>query len=182
MTQTGPAVSPSVHLPPYAIRIERADDHDAIEALYEDAFGPGRFAKSAERLREGNAPFTAGCFVAEDEQGLTGVVRLWPVASSGDPILLLGPFAVAERRRRNGVGFRLIERAVMAAQEAGWGAILLVGDPGYYQRVGFAPLAEGQIVFPGPVDAKRILVRELVPGALAKVTGRLKVPSPGQAG
>ena len=39
-------------LPP--IDAERPEDFDAVEALIDAAFGPGRYAKSAERLREGN--------------------------------------------------------------------------------------------------------------------------------
>ena len=45
----------------------------AIEALNADSFGPGRFAKSAYRLREGVDPVAGLGFVAD---GAWGIARL----------------------------------------------------------------------------------------------------------
>jgi predicted N-acetyltransferase YhbS len=47
--------------------------------LYDEVFGPGRFAKTAERLREGNTKIADASLVALDSDGVTGVVRVWPV-------------------------------------------------------------------------------------------------------
>ncbi len=49
--------------------------------------------------------------------------------------------------------------------------MLLVGDPPYYARTGFARVPLGQITLPGPVDYARLLYKELVPGAIAAARG-----------
>ena len=66
-------------IPPYSISLDATEHSDAVEALYDDVFGPGRFAKTAERLREGNTKIADASLVAIDSEGLTGVVRVWPV-------------------------------------------------------------------------------------------------------
>ena len=48
----------------WEIRRERAEDRSRIEALTEAGFGPGRYAKSAYRLREGVRAVAELSFVA----------------------------------------------------------------------------------------------------------------------
>jgi predicted N-acetyltransferase YhbS len=48
----------------WQLRPERAEDGVHVEELNEAAFGPGRFAKTAYRLREGVAPVSELSFVA----------------------------------------------------------------------------------------------------------------------
>src|SRR3981081_2235021 len=63
----------------WEIRAERANDEAAIERLVDSGFGPGRFAKTAYRLREGVAPDSRLSFVAEDPKThwLLGVGLFW---------------------------------------------------------------------------------------------------------
>jgi predicted N-acetyltransferase YhbS len=160
---------------PYEIILESAEHGAAIEALYDDAFGPGRFVKAAERLREGNTAIAGASLVAVDALGLTGVVRMWPVLAGGKPgAALLGPLAVAERRRGNGVAFKLMEQAIAVCAEQGFSAIVLVGDESYYSRAGFAKAGAGRFRLPGPVDQNRVLIRDLTPAA-ADLGGLLSV-------
>jgi predicted N-acetyltransferase YhbS len=147
-------------LPP-SLACERPIDAPAVEALIARAFGPGRFAKTAERLREGAKPILDLSFVAWDGGRAVGCVRLWPIAVGGAQALLLGPFAVDEDYRNQGVGAALIERACEAAAAAGHRVILLVGDEPYYGPLGFAAAPARRIVLPGPVDQRRVLVRFL---------------------
>ncbi len=163
-------------IPAYNILPDAPEHSAAIEALYDDVFGPGRFAKTAERLREGNTRIADASLVAIDAEGLTGVVRVWPV-TVGDKgrAAFLGPIAVAERRRGNGVAFKLMERAIGVCREQGYAAVILVGDQEYYERFGFNQAGEGRFQLPGPVDQKRILIRDLSDRA-AKLKGVLGVP------
>jgi predicted N-acetyltransferase YhbS len=87
----------------------------------------------------------------------------------------LGPIAVAERRRRNGVAFKLMERAIGVCREQGYPAVILVGDHDYYDRFGFKKAGAGRFQLPGPVDQERILIRDLATGA-KKLKGALAVP------
>ena len=79
---------------------ERPDQASDVEALIDAAFGPGRHAKAAERLRETNAPDLSLSRVAVDAEGrIVGCSRMWPIHIGQTPALLLGPFAVAQTWR-----------------------------------------------------------------------------------
>ncbi len=160
---------------PYELISEQPEHGPAVEALYDDVFGPGRFAKSAERLREGNQRIADASFVAVGPEGVCGVVRLWPVMAGDKRVAFLGPIAVVEARRGNGVAFKLMERSIGVCREQGYPAVILVGDEAYYSRFGFKQAGKGRFRMPGPVDENRILIRELAPRA-AKLEGKLSVP------
>ncbi|MFZ4684765.1 MAG: GNAT family N-acetyltransferase [Hyphomonadaceae bacterium] len=167
--------TPAATNPAYSISRDAPEHAAAVEALYDDVFGPGRFAKTAERLREGNTTIADASLVAIDSEGLTGVVRVWPVTvGETGRAAFLGPIAVAERRRGNGVAFKLMERAIGVCREQGYAAVILVGDLDYYDRFGFKS-ADGRFQLPGPVDQKRVLIRDLSERA-GKLAGMLGVP------
>src|SRR5580704_6200851 len=136
-----PAVAP-------LIAPERAQDARLVEGLIDRAFGPGRFAKTAERLREGRVPDLSLSFVAWSEGRAVGCVRQWPILIGDAPAVLLGPIAVEEDRRHEGLGASLIQRACDAAREAGCGAILLVGDVPLFGPFGFTAAAARRVVLP----------------------------------
>ena len=79
------------------IRHERPGEAAAREALLDASYGPVRFTKTSERLREGRLPELS--LVAADGRRIVGSVRLWPVSAGRlEPergLLLLGPLAVA---------------------------------------------------------------------------------------
>ena len=156
------------------IRREKPADIAAREHLLDAAFGPGRFAKSSERLREGRVPARGLAFAAFDGGDLVGTVRLWPVmAGNVTRCLLLGPLAVDERVRNRGVGAVLMWRALRAARARGYRAVLLVGDPAYYNRFGFAADHTATLRMPGPYDFDRLLACEFVPGVLRRAHGMI---------
>lgn len=138
-----------------ALRIapEVSADAEAVEALVLDAFGPGRFAKTAERLRE-RATKIAG-FAAWMDGRLVGSVRLWAVTVGEVPALFLGPIAVASDMRGGGLGAELVAACVEEARRQGAAGVLLVGDAPYFSRFGFV-MAEGAVL-PGPADPRRVL-------------------------
>lgn len=159
-----------------AIEPERPQDVADALALVERAFGPGRYAKAAERLREGNHPVPELSFVARNGRAVTGSVRLWPIRIGERPALLLGPIAVERSERSRGLGAALVERACAAAAEAGHELVVLVGDLGFFARMGFERLPGGQVRLPGPADPSRILVKALKPGALDGLEGEAALP------
>ena len=167
-------------MPPHAetcdweIRRERAEDEPRIAALTEAGFGPGRYAKSAYRLREGVRAVTDLSFVAVENGILRGSVRFWPIKVGGNDVLLLGPLAVDSTQRGRGIGISLMQAGIAAARDSGWRAILLVGDAPYYSRVGFVKIPPGRLRFPGPVDASRLLGLALADGALEKLSGPIR--------
>jgi predicted N-acetyltransferase YhbS len=135
------------------IQAETPGDADGVEALIMAAFGPGRFAKTAERLREGSTP--AAGFVVRDAGRIVGSVRLWPVVIGEARGLFLGPIAVDATRRSDGLGAELVQACMDLARTLDVGGVLLVGDRAYFERFGF--VAAPEAVLPGPVDRRRVL-------------------------
>jgi predicted N-acetyltransferase YhbS len=148
-----------------AFALQTQADLPAIRKLEERAFGPGRFARTAYRLREDVAAELPLSTIARIGGMLVGACTLTRIAIGGAPALLLGPLTVEEPFRARGVGEALAQRSLDAAQAAGHSLVLLVGDPPFYERLGFTRAMFGQFIFPGPVDPARILYYELQPGA-----------------
>ena len=143
------------------IRREVAADAADIEALLDHAFGPGRFAKASERVRE-FAPLRLDLsFCAEEAGRLVGCVRQSEIVVGETPMIFLGPLAVAAPMRRFGLGARLVEAACAAAGQAGYRAVLLVGDPPFFGKLGFSAAPPAGILMPGPVDRARLLLKPL---------------------
>ncbi len=161
--------------PPPVLAAERPRDHALVEGLVARAFGPGRFAKTAERLREGHRPDLAMSLIAWDGDRAVGCVRQWPVRIGGTPALLLGPFAVEEAFRKRGMGATLIRSACGVAARASHGLILLVGDEPFFGPLGFSRALAARVRLPGPVDQRRVMARELIPGAAADLEGLVTV-------
>lgn len=127
-------------------------DAAAVEALVLSAFGPGRFSKTAERLREGGT--VAAGFVSRDDGKVVGSVRLWRIVVGETPALFLGPIAVDRQYRKEGLGAALVESCLNIARSQGLG-VLLVGDEPYFGRFGFGVVPGVEL--PGPADRRRVL-------------------------
>ncbi len=158
------------------IASERPAEAAEALALVDRVFGPGRYAKSVERLREGNQFLPELSFTAREGGVLVASVRLWPVRIGDRPTLLLGPIAVDPDARNRGLGAALVARACEAAARGGHQVVVLVGDAAYFGRMGFEPLPPGSVVMPGPADPRRILARPLTPGALEGLAGLVTLP------
>jgi predicted N-acetyltransferase YhbS len=150
---------------------ERPADTAQADALIARAFGPGRYAKAAERLREHNAPLAGLSFVAHADGRVVGCVRQWPVRIGETAAVFLGPIAVDEAWRHHGLGGALVKRAGDAARAAGHDLILLVGDTPLFRRLGFDAEPARHVIMPGPVDQRRVQVKALRAGADENLAG-----------
>ena len=164
-------IVPSTDAAPFAIRSERASDVVAREAMLDASFGEGRHLRTCQRLRDGRAPAEGLAFSAVRLGGLVGTLRLWHVSAGGIPALVLGPLAVDNISREQGVGTALMARALAAAIERGHRAVILLGDAPYYARFGFSAESTAGLALPGPFERDRLLGLELVPGALDGACG-----------
>ena len=158
----------------WQIRPERPEDAARIEALNEASFGPGRYAKSAYRLRDGVEPVAGLSFVAIENGAFRASLRFWPVVIGMEQSLLLGPLAVQSDQRGRGIGIALMKHGIEAARALGHASIILVGDEPYYVRVGFARIAPGRVRFPGPVDPARILGMSLRHNVMLTLKGEVR--------
>ncbi|WP_407050170.1 GNAT family N-acetyltransferase [Methyloraptor flagellatus] len=157
--------------PLFILRPMEHDDLPAVDDLLDLAFGPGRHARTASRLREGVAPDFNLSLVALFGGRLGGTLTMTPMRIGNHPALLLGPLAVHPDFEGKGAGRALVRAALAAAAERGHEIVLLVGDEPYYGPLGFEHVSPQKIQLPGPVAPNRVLVAELKPGALAQVSG-----------
>ena len=153
---------------------ETADDAVAIERLHARTFGPGRYAKTAYRIREGVIHRLDLSFTARIGTLLVGSVRLSPIRIGEAPALLLGPLTVEPPFRERGIGYTLIERALNEAKQKDYRLVILVGDEPYYGKAGFKRIPKGRAIMPGPDDPARLLVCDLIDGAFESVAGHIR--------
>ena len=164
----------------FAIDYENAGDVVARENLLNRAMGEGRTKKSSEKLRRGCIPAEGLALVARDRNGhVIGTVRLWNVEAGVNretqavDALLLGPLAVDADHEGKGIGAALMRAAIIEAKQRDHGAILLVGDPAYYERFGFFADKARHLVMPGPFERHRFLGLELKDAWLEGAAGML---------
>ena len=150
---------------------EDATHDDAIELINEEAFGPGRFAKAAARIREQGPHDRSLSFICADGGEVIASVRMTPVIAGDVKGHLLGPLAVRPSHKNMGIGRELVRIAVEAARRKGSEAIILVGDPPYYMQLGFEKVAYNALTFPGPVDPARVLVVPVAADTHRRLTG-----------
>ena len=148
-------------LPAGQLSVRPATPHDDVfvEELQAIAFGPGRFARTAFRVRE-RFPIDASLsLIAEVDGTPCGAVWMTPISVGGLKGYLLGPLATHPNFRKRGAG-KLLAREVSArALALGEGQfVLLVGDQDYYCPLGWDITTPGNVEFPGPVDTSRVLL------------------------
>ena len=161
--------------PAFTMRPVTPDDLPTIRALHARAFGPGRFARTAYRIREGTNEISRHCRVCLIDGSIAAAVRFTPVEIGGQGgALLLGPLAVEPAFANRGYGRGLVVRALDEAGKDGIALVLLVGDEPYYGKLGFQRVPRGRMALPGPVDYDRLLAVELKPGALAATSGDVR--------
>ncbi|MHA6731906.1 GNAT family N-acetyltransferase [Devosia sp. A369] len=136
----------------------QADD-EFIEDLQATAFGPGRFARTAFRIRERFPIDKSLSLVAEVDGTACGSVWMTLISIGGINGWMLGPLATHPNFRKLGAGKLLAREVTKRALARGDGQfVMLVGDRDYYCPLGWEPTTLGNIEFPGPVDPTRVLV------------------------
>lgn len=170
-----------------AIRDERAGDAAAIRAVLEAAFGQGEEAALVDALRASGAATwslvaTAGGEGAGAGDGasevVVGHVLFSPVAidtpAGRRHAVGLAPLAVAPAAQRRGVGRALVEAGLARLRAAGHGAVIVLGDPAYYGRLGFVDARRFGLAWEVPGHEAAFQALELEPGALAGAAGTVR--------
>jgi len=162
-----------------AIVSEKLEHAAAIERVLDRAFGPGRHAKTSERVRERGAHHEPALsrVALDDDSNLIGVCRIWRVAA-GAPLFFLGPLAVDPDAQAAGLGLALTREAVAACRASRAGAgVVLVGAERFFRPIGFSVVPPRRLALPGPADPARLLWLELIPGGLDQAQGELRAPA-----
>lgn len=155
---------------------EQAAHAPAVERVLDRAFGPGRFAKPSERVRE----FARHAFdlsrVAINDGDVVGVCRIYDIAVGGAPALFLGPLAVDPDAQHGGLGHALVAAAIEACSITDGQAIVLMGEPSFFSVLGFTQIPPGRVLMPGPAEARRLQWLALREGALEALSGTISRP------
>lgn len=125
------------------VRPEKPTDEEAIELVTRRAFLSHPYSHQTEQfiiraLRADNALSVS--LIAEDAGRITGHIALSPVTVSDGAAgwYGLGPISVEPDLQRRGIGRALMERGLAELRKIGANGCVLVGDPAFYIRFGFA--------------------------------------------
>lgn len=143
-----------------------------MRAVHTAAFPTAAEADLVEALRD--AADGVVSLVAEVDGVVVGHVMCSPATLDGHPgvrLMGLAPVAVLPARQRRGVGSALIGAALERCRDLGVDVVIVLGDPAYYARFGFAPAARWGVActYDAPPDA--FMATELRPGVLDKRSG-----------
>lgn len=155
-----------------------AQHADAIERLYDRTFGPGHFAKTAERLREGTVSLPSLSRVALHGDRIIGACRIWPIeiGAARVPSVFVGPVAVDPDFQGQRLGLTVTGEALEAIEKAGWSSAIIIGSPTYFSELGFELAQPGQLTFPGPQDQARVMLKRFGMSD-NDLTGAVRVPA-----
>jgi len=146
----------------FHVRPETPADHAAIHAVHAEAFGQPDEADLVDALRHNCAEEYRG-WVARDGDTVVGHVAFTPVALEADeaiPGMGLAPLGVLKAYQRRGIGRLLARTGLDALRAEGCNFVVVLGDPAYYTRFGFAPASRLGIrcIWDVPEDAFMIRV------------------------
>jgi putative acetyltransferase len=160
------------------VREEAPEDWGAIRAVHRQAFGSEDEARLVDALRAGGHVRLS--LVAEDGGRVIGHVLFsdLPVQTPQGTVaaLALAPLAVVPPRQRQGVGSLLVRAGLRACAERGHRIVVVLGHSGYYPRFGFSAALARPLK--APFSGEHWMAAELVPGALAGVSGEVRYSPP----
>src|ERR1051325_9351343 len=163
------------------IRKETPADVDRVRAVNEKAFGTTDEAVLVDRLRE--AGKAAVSLVATEEGDGIGHILFSPVtieageseANDHQPVAVgLAPMAVLPECQNRGVGSALVKTGIEECRRAGVEAVVVLGHPRYYPRVGFAAAVRYNLKSEFDVADDVFMVLELKEGVLRNRPGVVK--------
>ena len=147
-----------------------------LEIVLDAAFGPGRFAKVSERVREFAMLARGVSRVALIDNAPAGCCRLYRIAVGDAPALFLGPLAVTPHAQGERLGATLLEASLIACDGDVARGILVVGQPRMFAPFGFVEVPKDRIRLPGPVEARRFQWLALHPNGLDALAGAVSAP------
>lgn len=131
----------------------------------------------AHTLRQAPAYVAELDFVAEYEGIIAGNIMyaragIHTEQGKARKVLTFGPVSVLPRHQGRGIGSALIRQTLSLAKELGYRAVVIYGDPRFYQRFGFVAGEEAGIRTMDGLFSPALQALELVPGALEEMRGR----------
>ena len=173
----------------YRIRLEKREDHRAVETLIRESFWNVYRPGCSEHyvihvLREDPAFVKELDLVMERDGKLIGQNMFMKTVIEADdgrviPVLTMGPICITPELKRQGFGKKLLDDSLEKAAEMGFGAVLFEGNIGFYGKSGFDYARHFGIRYhdlPEGADDSFFLCKELIPDYLSGVTGVYQTP------
>lgn len=164
------------------LRLERPEDHHAVEELTREAFwkcirGFCDEHLLAHRLRKCQVFVPELDYVAEVDGRIVGNImytkaRIVEPSGKAHEVLTFGPLSVLPEYQNRGIGKALMLRTFDEARKLGYRAIVIFGHPDYYPRMGFRRAAEFGITTADGSSFDAFMVLPLYEGALDEIRGR----------
>lgn len=162
------------------VRSETADDIKAIDVVHLSAFEGDDEVGLIGSLRESSSFVPELSLVAEFHNRIVGHVLLTKVRlqrdKDGMDILALAPMAVVPSQSHRGIGSELVKAAIDKATELGYPAVVVVGQPDFYQRFGFEPVSNWKLSCSLAVAGDLVSAIEVKKGSLEE-GGHIIYPS-----
>ena len=121
------------------IRPEETNDLPEIHALIEAAFGQKAEADLVQRLRRDGDLVLSLTAYDGNPVGHIAFSRLALPQAPSVRTCALAPLAVLPGRQRQGIGSALVREGLARLAQEGMDLVLVLGEPSYYGRFGFAP-------------------------------------------
>jgi predicted N-acetyltransferase YhbS len=86
--------------------------------------------------------------------------------------LTFGPVSVKPELHGQGLGSEIIRHSIDRAKELGYGAVIIVGHPGYYPRFGFRPASDFNLTMPDGSTIEPFMALEIIDGYLGMDGGK----------
>ena len=126
------------------IRQARPEDSTALGRVHLVAFGGPVEAKLVQLISERKKALIT--LVAVSDGRVVGHILFSRVTIANSPDIFnavgLAPVAVLPEFQRKGIGSALIREGLERCKQAGYHAVVLIGDPAYYSRFGFVRAAD----------------------------------------
>ena len=87
-------------------------------------------------------------------------------------VLCVGPFSIMNNQQRKGYGSKLMEYCIFKAKEMGYAAMILFGNPNYYNRFGFRNAGEYGITTKEGMNFDPFMAKELQKDGLKEIQGK----------
>lgn len=167
------------------IRTENPTDALEIDKLLRQVFGRDDEALLVHKLREDGLLTLSAVIIddeIEDENAVVGYAAFSQVDVAGEDRHWVGlaPLAVAESYRRQGLGKKLVFASLDMLSDFGYAAVVVLGDPLYYQRIGFGLAAQYQLYCCWPGCETNFQIFPLAEDALVDVVGLVEYSAPFQ--